>query len=421
MRRLPILLILTTFCFAGYANKLLVPMDETQTNHLKAYGIAYWVLSKDVTIDWMLNYRGGSFLLPATTGVENELIIRGVSYELISDATAAQLESQIASPASNMDMMKLEKVPKIAVYSPKTKMPWDDAVTLALTYSEIPYTLVYDDELMSDELTKYDWLHLHHEDFTGQYGKFYSSFSQYGWYQQQQKDYEASARKHGFVKVSELKLAISQKIRAFVAGGGFLFAMCSATDSFDIALAANGVDFIEAMYDGDPANPAAESQFDFAQTLAFENFKLRKDPLEYEFSDIDNTEARRSRALNEGNDFFKLFQFSAKWDPIPTMLTQNHTYLIKGFYGQTTSFKNRVIKPDVVVMGQNDAAEEAKYIHGIFGNGFWTFYGGHDPEDYQHRVGEEPTDLNLYPNSPGYRLILNNILFPAAKKKKRKT
>lgn len=421
MRKLPILLILTTFCFAGYANKLLVPMDETQTNHLKAYGVAYWVLSKDVTIDWMLNYRGGSFLLPATTGVENELIIRGVSYELISDATAAQLESQIASPASNMDMMKLEKVPKIAVYSPKTKMPWDDAVTLALTYSEIPYTLVYDDELMSDELTKYDWLHLHHEDFTGQYGKFYASFSQYGWYQQQQKDYEASARKHGFVKVSDLKLAIAQKIRAFVAGGGFLFAMCSATDSFDIALAANGVDFIEAMYDGDPANPAAESQFDFAQTLAFENFKLRKDPLEYEFSDIDNTEARRSRALNEGNDFFKLFQFSAKWDPIPTMLTQNHTYLIKGFYGQTTSFKNRVIKPDVVVMGQNDAAEEAKYIHGIYGNGFWTFYGGHDPEDYQHRVGEEPTDLNLYPNSPGYRLILNNILFPAAKKKKRKT
>jgi hypothetical protein len=421
MRKLLIILILTAFCFASYANKLLIPMDETQTNHLKAYGVAYWVLSKDVTIDWMLNYRGGSFLLPATTGVENELIIRGVSYELISDATAAQLESQIVSPGSNMDMMKLEKVPKIAVYSPKTKMPWDDAVTLALTYSEIPYTLVYDDELMSDELTKYDWLHLHHEDFTGQFGKFYASFSQYGWYQQQQKDYEASARKHGFAKVSQLKLAIAQKIRTFVAGGGFLFAMCSATDSFDIALAADGVDFIEAMYDGDPANPAAESQFDFSKTLAFENFKLRKDPLEYEFSDIDNTEARRSRALNEGNDFFKLFQFSAKWDPIPTMLTQNHTYLIKGFYGQTTSFKNRVIKPDVVIMGQNDAAEEAKYIHGIFGNGFWTFYGGHDPEDYQHRVGEEPTDLNLYPNSPGYRLILNNILFPAAKKKKRKT
>ncbi|KYG72924.1 asparagine synthetase B [Roseivirga echinicomitans] len=421
MRRLLIFLILATFSLSGYASKILIPMDLSQSNHLKAYGIAYWVLSKDVSIDWMLNFRGGSFLLPSSANIEKELVIRGVSYEVISDATAAQYESQIASPSSNMDMMKLEKVPKIAVYTPKTKMPWDDAVTLALTYAEIPYDIIYDDELMADELTKYDWLHLHHEDFTGQYGKFYASYSPYSWYQQQQRDYEASARKHGFAKVSQLKLAIAQKIRTFVAGGGFLFAMCSATDSFDIALAANGVDFIEAMYDGDPANPAAESKFDFSQTLAFEDFKLKKDPLEYEFSDIDNTDARRSRSLNEGNDFFKLFEFSAKWDPIPTMLTQNHTRLIKGFYGQTTAFKTRVIKPDVVTMGQNDAAEEAKYIHGVFGNGFWTFYGGHDPEDYQHRVGEEPTDLNLYPNSPGYRLILNNILFPAAKKKKRKT
>ncbi|KYG81304.1 asparagine synthetase B [Roseivirga seohaensis] len=421
MRRLSILLILAMFSLSSYASKILIPMDLSQSNHLKAYGIAYWVLSKDASIDWMLNFRGGSFLLPSSAAIEKELVIRGVSYEVISDATATQYENQIASPSSNMDMMKLEKVPKIAVYSPKTKMPWDDAVTLALTYAEIPYDIIYDDELMADELPKYDWLHLHHEDFTGQYGKFYATYSPYSWYQQQQKDYEASARKHGFAKVSQLKLAIAQKIRTFVAGGGFLFAMCSATDSFDIALAANGLDFIEAMYDGDPANPAAESQFDFSQTLAFENFKLKKDPLEYEFSDIDNTDARRSRSLNEGNDFFKLFEFSAKWDPIPTMLTQNHTRLIKGFYGQTTAFKTRVIKPDVVTMGQNDAAEEAKYVHGVFGNGFWTFYGGHDPEDYQHRVGEEPTDLNLYPNSPGYRLILNNILFPAAKKKKRKT
>ncbi|KOF03737.1 asparagine synthetase B [Roseivirga seohaensis subsp. aquiponti] len=421
MRRLSILLILAMFSLSSYASKILIPMDLSQSNHLKAYGIAYWVLSKDASIDWMLNFRGGSFLLPSSAAIEKELVIRGVSYEVISDATAAQYENQIASPSSNMDMMKLEKVPKIAVYSPKTKMPWDDAVTLALTYAEIPYDIIYDDELMADELPKYDWLHLHHEDFTGQYGKFYATYSPYSWYQQQQKDYEASARKHDFAKVSQLKLAIAQKIRTFVAGGGFLFAMCSATDSFDIALAANGLDFIEAMYDGDPANPAAESQFDFSQTLAFENFKLKKDPLEYEFSDIDNTDARRSRSLNEGNDFFKLFEFSAKWDPIPTMLTQNHTRLIKGFYGQTTAFKTRVIKPDVVTMGQNDAAEEAKYVHGVFGNGFWTFYGGHDPEDYQHRVGEEPTDLNLYPNSPGYRLILNNILFPAAKKKKRKT
>lgn len=396
-------------------------MDEAQANHLKAYGIAYWVLNQDEAIDWMLNYRGGSFLLPARTGIENELVIRGVSYQVISDADALKFEQLLASPSSNMDMMRLEKAPKIAVYTPKSKMPWDDAVTLALTYAEIPYDIVYDDELMNDELTTYDWLHLHHEDFTGQYGKFYQSFRNYSWYIQQQKDYEASAKKHGFAKVSQLKLAIVKKIQGFVAGGGFLFAMCSATDSFDIALAANGVDFIEAMYDGDPAEPGAESKFDFTNTLAFENFKLRMDPMEYEFSDIDNTESRRQRSLNEGNDYFKLFQFSAKWDPVPTMLTQNHTQLIKGFYGQTTSFKKRVVKPDVVVMGETTAANEDKYIHGIYGKGFWTFYGGHDPEDYQHRVGEEPTDLNLYPNSPGYRLILNNILFPAAKKKKRKT
>lgn len=396
-------------------------MDEAQANHLKAYGVAYWVLNQDESIEWMLNYRGGSFLLPARTGIENELVIRGVSYQVISDADALKFEQLLSSPSSNMDMMKLETAPKIAVYSPKSKMPWDDAVTLALTYAEIPYDVVYDDELMNDELTTYDWLHLHHEDFTGQYGKFYQSFRNYSWYIQQQKDYEASAKKLGFAKVSELKLAIVKKIQGFVAGGGFLFAMCSATDSFDIALAANGLDFIESMYDGDPASPGAESKFDFTNTLAFEEFKVRMDPLEYEFSDIDNTEARRQRALNEGNDYFKLFQFSAKWDPVPTMLTQNHTQLIKGFYGQTTSFKKRVVKPDVVVMGETTAANEDKYIHGIYGKGFWTFYGGHDPEDYQHRVGEEPTDLNLYPNSPGYRLILNNILFPAAKKKKRKT
>ena len=421
MRKILSFLLLTIISLTGYANKLLVPMDESQTNHLKAYGVAYWVLEKDDAIDWMLNYRGGSFLLPARTTYQNELVIRGVSFEVISDAEANQLETQIVSPASNMDMMKLEKPPKIAVYSPKSKMPWDDAVTLALTYAEIPYEVIYDDEMMADQLPEYDWLHLHHEDFTGQYGKFYASFKNFSWYIKQQKDYEASARKHGFAKVSELKLAITQKIQAFVAGGGFLFAMCSATDSFDIALAGAGLDYIESMYDGDPANPGAESQFDFSQTLAFENFKLRKDPLEYEFSDIDNTEARRYRGLREDNDYFTLFQFSAKWDPIPTMLTQNHTNLIKGFFGQTTSFKNRVIKPDVVIMGEAGVANEAKYIHGVYGKGFWTFYGGHDPEDYQHRVGEEPTDLNLYPNSPGYRLILNNILFPAAKKKKRKT
>jgi hypothetical protein len=421
MRKIFLFLILTTFCISAYASKIIVPMDETQTNHLKAYGIAYWVLERDESIEWMLNFRGGSFLLPARTAYENELIIRGVRYEVISDAQAAAYAAEISSPSSNMDMMRLEKVPKMAVYSPKSKMPWDDAVTLALTYAEIPYDVIYDDEIMADKLSTYDWLHLHHEDFTGQYGKFYASFSAYSWYQQQQKDYEATARKHGFAKVSQLKLAITQKIKGFVAGGGFLFAMCSATDSFDIALAADGEDFIEAMYDGDPSDPSAEGKFNFEKTFAFENFKTRKDPMEYEFSDIDNTNARRGRSLNESNDYFNLFKFSAKWDPIPTMLTQNHTNLIKGFYGQTTSFKKRVIKPDVVILGETKAADEAKYIHGILGNGFFTFYGGHDPEDYQHRVGEEATDLNLYPNSSGYRLILNNVLFPAAKKKKRKT
>lgn len=421
MKRILSLILLAAITSFGYANKILVPMDQSQTNHLKAYGVAYWVLSQDEPIDWMLNFRGGSFLLPARTGIQNELVIRGVSYEMISDADAARYERELSSPSTNMDMMRLEKVPKIAVYSPKSKMPWDDAVTLALTYAEIPYDVVYDDELMADELTTYDWLHLHHEDFTGQYGKFYASFKNYSWYIQQQKDYEAMAKKHGFRKVSQLKLAIAKKIQTFVAGGGFLFAMCSATDSFDIALAAAGTDFIEAMYDGDPADPSAESKFDFSQTLAFENFKIKKDPMEYEFSNIDNTDARRIRSLNERNDYFKLFQFSAKWDPIPTMLTQNHINLVKGFYGQTTSFKKFTVKPDVVVMGETTAADEAKYIHGIYGKGFWTFYGGHDPEDYRHQVGEEPTDLNLYPNSPGYRLILNNILFPAAKKKKRKT
>lgn len=421
MRKYSFILLCLVISFVASAARILIPMDETQKNHLKAYGVAFWVLEKDVPIEWMLNYKGGSFLLPGMSGVENELIIRGVSYQLISDADAARLDRELSSPSANTDMMRLEKPPKIAVYSPKSKMPWDDAVTLALTYAEIPYDVVYDDELMGDELSTYDWLHLHHEDFTGQYGKFYQSFKNYSWYKQQQKDYEAMAAKHGFAKVSQLKLAITRKIRDFVAGGGFLFAMCSATDSFDIALAAGGVDFIEAMYDGDPAQPGAESQFNFNSTLAFEDFKIRMDPLEYEFSSIDNTEARRSRAINESNDYFKLFQFSAKWDPIPTMLTQNHINLVKGFYGQTTSFKKSVVKPDVIVMGETLSANEAKYIHGVYGKGFWTFYGGHDPEDYQHRVGEDPTDLNLFPNSPGYRLILNNILFPAAKKKKRKT
>lgn len=412
-------LILMVGAFRSQAAHLLIPMDESQSNHLKAYGIAYWILTQDVKVDWLLNYRGGSFMVKNQQLIENECVIRGVSYEIISDAQATGILSEIASPSSNMDAMKLEKFPKIAVYSPKSKQPWDDAVTLVLTYAEIPYDVLFDDEIMSDLLPKYDWLHLHHEDFTGQYGKFYRSYQHFPWYQQQQKDYEESARKHGFSKVSHLKLAIVKKFKAFVASGGFLFAMCSATDTYDIALAAAGLDIVESMFDGDAADPSAFNRLDYDRTMAFTDFKLVRDPYTYEYSNIDSQ--ANERGLTHENDYFTLFQFSAKWDPIPTMLTQNHTQIVKGFMGQTTSFKKRLIKSDVVIMGENRSIGEAKYIHGILGKGFWTFYGGHDPEDYQHFVDEPPTDLNLHPNSPGYRLILNNILFPAAKKKKQKT
>lgn len=397
----------------------MIPMDEKQSNHLKAYGIAYWILQNEIEIDWLLNFRGGSFLCKYYQKFENELIIRGVSYEVISDAQSNSIVEQLASPSANTDVMRLEKFPKIAVYSPKSKQPWDDAVTLVLSYAEIPYDVIFDDEVLSGDLPTYDWLHLHHEDFTGQYGKFYRSFKNMPWYIEQQREFEESARKHGFSKVSHLKLAVAKNIRDFVSGGGFLFAMCSATDTYDIALAGAGLDMIERMFDGDGADPMAQQKLNYDNTFAFENFKISKDPYEYEYSNIDNQLSERG--LREENDYFNLFEFSAKWDPIPTMLTQNHTRVIKGFYGQTTGYKKNLVKPDVVIMGENKSIKEAKYIHGVFGKGFWTFYGGHDPEDYQHMVNEEPTDLNLHPNSPGYRLILNNILFPAAKKKKQKT
>ncbi|MFT6881912.1 MAG: hypothetical protein ACJAVY_000703 [Marinoscillum sp.] len=399
---------------------LLIPMDDTQTNHLKAYGIAYWMLTKDVPTDWLLNYRGGSFMVKHLQTIENECIVRNISYQIISDAEANNILTEIASPASNTDVMKLEKFPKIAVYSPKSKQPWDDAVTLVLTYAEIPYEVIFDDEILYNELPKYDWLHLHHEDFTGQYGKFYRSYQHFPWYQQQQKEYEETAEKHGYSKVSHMKLAVVKKIHGFVAGGGFMFAMCSATDTYDIALAAEGLDIVESMYDGDGADPNAQSKLDFSRTIAFQNFTIERNPYEYEYSNIDMQPAER-RGLRQENDFFTLFQFSAKWDPIPTILTQNHEHVIQGFMGQTTSFRNSLIKPDVVILGENKSVGEARYIHGVLGKGFWTFYGGHDPEDYQHFVSEQPTDLNLHPNSPAYRLILNNILFPAAKKKKQKT
>lgn len=403
----------------GYSSYLLIPMDKTQKNHLKSYGLAYWILTKDAEVNWLLNYRGGSFMMKYDKALETESMIRAISYEVISDAQANNIFNEIASPDANMDAVKLEKAPKVAVYSPKTKLPWDDAVTMVLKYAEIPYTVVFDDEVMNGELPQYDWLHLFHEDFTGQYGKFYMSYKHEAWYQQQQKDYEASAKKHGLNKVSELKLAVVKKIKEFCAGGGFLFAMCSATDTYDIALAADGTDICESMYDGDPADPAATRKLDFNKSLAFKDFSLVMNPYEYEYSNIDNQPSERN--VVEANDYFTLFQFSAKWDPIPSMLTQNHEYNVKGFLGQTTAFKKKLIKSEVLIMGENRELGEARYIHGTLAKGTWTFYGGHDPEDYQHHVHEEPTDLNLHPNSPGFRLILNNILFPAAKKKKQKT
>ncbi len=403
------------------ASKILIPMDaESQKNHLKAYGIAYYVLSKNVKVDWLLNYRGGSFCFDHVNDFEKECKIRDVSFEIIPDVKYTSILNEIADPDANMDIAQLDKLPKICVYTPDGKMPWDDAVTLVLEYAEIPFDKVYDDELLDDKLVKYDWLHLHHEDFTGQYGRFYIAFKNAEWYINDVKRNEAMASKHGFKKVSELKSAVSKKIRDFVIGGGFLFAMCSATDSYDITLAADGVDICDTYYDHDPPDPNAQQKLNFGNCFAFKDFDLSKNSLEYEFSNIDATNTRNGRVMFNA-DYFTLFTYSAKFDPVPAMLTQNHTTTIKGFMGQTTSFRTPVIKSSTLVMGENKSAGEAKYIHGEKGKGTWTFYGGHDPEDYQHQVEDPPTDLNLHPNSPGYRLILNNVLFPAAKKKPQKT
>ena len=394
-------------------------MDEvSQKNHLKSYGLAYWIIENNVEVDWLLNYRGGSFMCDFNTQIEKECIYRGVSYLTVSEKEVNSLLIEIANPQNNYDIVKLEKAPKIAVYSPKNKQPWDDAVTLVLEYAEIPYDVIYDQEILNNLLPLYDWLHLHHEDFTGQYGKFYRSFKNASWYIEQKKLFEKEAKEQGFNKVSEQKINVVKKIQEYTAGGGFLFAMCSATDTYDIALSAQNVDICEYMFDGDPIEKNAEKKLNFNETFAFENFEIITDPMIYEYSTIDAT---RNRSIEEDNDYFTLFEFSAKWDPIPTMLCQNHTNIIKGFIGQTTAFNKQFIKSNVLIMGENKSLNEARYIHGEFGLGTWTFYGGHDPEDYKHRIGDPKTELALYPKSPGYRLILNNILFPAAKKKKRKT
>lgn len=415
MVRFVFILLVSLFSLQASASYILIPMDaEGQKEHLKAYGITYWVLEKQLKVKWLLNYRGGSFLLPDMGEIQKECQIRGVSFEVISDAKAEQILTDIDSPSRNMDAVILEKAPKIAVYSPKSNLPWDDAVTMVLTYAEIPYTVIYDEEVLGDQLIMYDWLHLHHEDFTGQYGKFYRAYRAAPWYIEEKRKAEALAAKLGFDKVSQAKLAVAQKIRDYVIGGGFMFAMCSATDSFDIALSAEGVDICEPMFDGDPSEPNYQSKIDYGKTFAFTDFILERSPMVYEFSSIDMTDKRR---IPKETDYFSLMDFSAKWDPIPTMLCQNHTSLVKGFMGQTTAFARDQIKANVLVMGENKTNGEARYIHGIKGKGFFTFYGGHDPEDYQHRVGDAPTELALHPNSPGYRLILNNVLFPAADRK----
>ena len=403
------------------ASYLLVPMDETQRNHLKAYGIAYYALEREVEVTWLLNYRGGAFMMKYAEAIERQAKLRGVSTEVIADGQSTAILSEIADPSVNMDAVRLQKAPKIAVYSPKSKLPWDDAVTLVMTYAEIPYDVIYDEEVMAGVLPTYDWLHLHHEDFTGQYGKFWGNYRNAQWYIEDVRDQEARAHKLGYQKVSQLKLAVCHKIRDFVMGGGFLFAMCSAPDSYDVALAAENVDICDVMFDGDPMQPNAQELLDYSKCFAFKDFRISTNPSEYEISTIDVDDRTRQRQVNEKNDFFTLFDFSAKWDWIPTMLTQNHTRIIHGFMGQTTAFRRSTVKTSALVMGENKELGEVRYLHGEYGKGTWTFLGGHDPEDYRHFVGDPPTDLSLYPNSPGYRLILNNILFPAAKKEKHKT
>ena len=407
------------FTIHASASYILIPMDvEGQKEHLKAYGLTYWTLEKKVKVKWLLNYRGGSFLLPDSEEIKKECQIRGISFEVLSNAKTEQILSEISSPSQNMEAVVLEKAPRIAVYSPKGNLPWDDAVTMVLTYAEIPYTVIYDEEVLGDQLILFDWLHLHHEDFTGQYGKFYRAYRSAPWYIQEKKTAEVLAAKLGYSKVSEAKRDVALKIRDYVIGGGFMFAMCSATDSFDIALSVEGVDICEPMFDGDPSEPGYQSKIDYSRTFAFKDYILERSPMVYEFSSIDMTTKRR---ISKERDYFSLMDYSAKWDPIPCMLVQNHTSLVKGFMGQTTSFARDQIKSNVLIMGENKSNGEARYIHGIKGKGFYTFYSGHDPEDYQHRVGDAKTELALHPNSPGYRLILNNVLFPAAKKKKQKT
>jgi hypothetical protein len=402
---------------AAVQARLLVPMDGAQADHLRAYGLTFWVLSRGMHGEWLLNYRGGSFLLPDAGAIRDEALVRGVTLEAVDEAEVARIQAEIAD--NNMESIKLETAPRVAVYVPPNAPPWDDAVQLALEYAQIPYTKLWDAEVLDGRMADYDWLHLHHEDFTGQYGKFYAAFASADWYRRQVEENEAMALRYGFAKVSELKKAVARSLRQYVAQGGFLFAMCSGTDTFDIALAASGVDIVSKEYDGDGADPRAQSRLDFSQTLAFQNFELEMNPLVYEYSNIDTTNKAAMRG--QQGDTFTLFEFSAKQDPVPTMLVQDHVATINGFLGQTTGFAKSLLRPGVTVLAETPGFDDVKYLHGHFGKGTFTFYGGHDPEDYQHAVGDPPTDLSLHKNSAGYRLILNNVLFPAAEKKEKKT
>jgi hypothetical protein len=402
----------------SYADKVLIYMDSKQTDHLKAYGVAYWVLQQGQNVEWLLNYRGGSFMMESSERIAQHCRLQGVAFDVITSSQAGEIYKEIEQ--NNMDVALLEKAPDIAVYTPPNKEPWDDAVTLALTYAEIPYKTLWDEEVLKGELEKYDWLHLHHEDFTGQYGKFYAAYKDALWYKQEQTTCEIMARKLGFKKVSEEKKAVAQAIKDYIANGGFVFAMCSAPETMDIALSARKTDIVPAEFDGDPVDPDCQEKLDYSQCLAFTDFQVSLNPYEYLHSNIDTTPEKQALG-NPQADYFTLFDYSAKLDPVPTMLVQDHVNVVNGFMGQTTGFKKNLVKTFVLILGETVGQNEAKYIHGNYGRGTFTFLGGHDPEDYEHRVGDPPTDLSLHKNSPGYRLILNNILFPAAKKKERKT
>jgi hypothetical protein len=414
-------MIVTILISAGHAgaDHLLIPMDDVQTDHLKAYGVAYWCLQQGYNVEWLLNYRAGSFLADTRANLENVCLLRGVTYERVSPAQVGQIRSIIES--ENMEVVELEKAPAVAIFTPPNKEPWDDAVTLALTYAEIPYETVWDEEVLEGELENYDWLHLHHEDFTGQYGKFYGAYHSTTWYQQEEAINEMTARALGFSKVPKLKLAVARAIKDYISRGGFVFAMCSAPETIDIALAAWNTDIVPKEYDGDPYDPDCLDKLDYSECLAFENFWVSLKALEYRHSNIDTHPERREYILSPDADFFTLFDFSAKLDPVPTMLVQCHVGTLRGFMGQSTAIRKALLKKFVTVLAEVEGRGEARYVHGNYGKGTFTFLSGHDPEDYQHFIGDPPTDLSLHKNSPGYRLILNNILFPAARQKERKT